>query len=260
MNASILKSFLIASCCYLISCHSSRILNKDETAFTRIDFDKINSDSVINRILLNQNLSYFSAKGHVTYTDQNEELNGNIHLYFIKDSLYLAVIKKLGIELSRILITKDSFKILDRINQTYTCFSMDDFVSNQNIPIDFSGIHQMLTSGCFLDNEIYYEFKKSGKQCTLTGSSEYQTLAYHLDTTRLLPHSFEATYEHHSVQLNVQKSNNYSGKWLPIQFEMIIYNTESQIMNIHIKWDEIKLEPITAIKFSIPAHYSIERK
>jgi hypothetical protein len=260
MRSGILKLLLFLCASALLSCHSSKLLNKIADEHSKIDFDKINSDSVIKRITTNQNLIYFNAKGHISFTSKDEELNGNINVYLIKDSLYLAVIKKLGIELSRILITKDSFKILDRINQTYTSLSMDDIQAHQNIPIDFSSIHQMLTSGCFLDHDIYYEFKKSEKQCTLTGISEYQTLTYQLDTTMLLPRSFEAMYEHNSLALNIHKSTKFYGNWIPTQFDAIINNAERQIMEIQIKWDEIKLDPITAIKFNIPEHYSKESR
>ena len=82
---------------------------------------------------------------------------------------------------------KDSFKILDRIDQSYSIIPMAELISKNRIPLDFTSIYQILSSGCFLDPDIFYEFKKDLKQCTLYGISEFKTLSYQLDTFRLLP-------------------------------------------------------------------------
>lgn len=256
MNRWKFISLFIISCSFLTSCHTSKRLTTETLQVSNIVFDRINSDSIYKRIEHNQDIPFLTAKGHIIFSNKDETVEGKITLYLVKDSFYLLIVKKLGIELSRILITKDSLKILDRMNESYSINSMDDLIHKYKIPIDFEGIQQLLTSGCFLDSAIFYEFKKDKKQCTLYGTSESQTLTYQLDTFRLLPLSFEAKYENHFLQVDIQKTNNFSGKWIPTKYHINISNSKTQIINTQIIWDEIKLDSILSVKFVIPEYYT----
>lgn len=246
----------IASVFFLISCHSSRSIRDKQLQKYTISFDKITSDSVIKRIEKNQMDPFLSAKGDLKFSNATESLEGDITFHSIKDSLYLVILKKLGIELIRILITKDSVHVLDRINQSYELHSLDEISNKFNIPIDFPSIHQIITCGSFIENKIYYEFNKNPHQPILYASSEFQTLTYKLDTLTLLPYSFKAEYPNQHLQVDVLKSINFSGKWIPSHLKIGARNSEQENINIEINWNEIKLDPILSVKFIIPNHYS----
>src|SRR6185436_11775793 len=98
MKSWLLLSCLIVSCSCLLSCHSSKKLIEEQSRTSNIAFEKITADSIIKRIEANQDLPFLTAKGHLKFSPADETLEGNITLYVIRDSLYLAVIKKLGIE------------------------------------------------------------------------------------------------------------------------------------------------------------------
>lgn len=248
-------SLLFLACCLLLSCGTSHLSSELKNPPSPIAFDKINSDSVYNRISANQSIPFLMAKGRAKFMSNKESVEGKLTLYGIKDSMYLIIIKKLGIELSRILITKDSFKILDRINETYSANAMDEFTEKFNIPLDFQSIHQLLTTACFMDSNIYYEFKKDRKNCSLHGYSEYQILNYKLDTMRLLPYSFEAQFENRDLYIEVQKSMPFSGKWIPVNYEITATHAKDEFLKIQINWDEIKLEPFASVRFVVPDYY-----
>jgi hypothetical protein len=248
---------LFGSSC-LSGCRTGKKLTETPSATSPISFEKINADSVVKRIQLNQDVSYFTAKGNVTYTSQAESVDGNLTLYAIKDSAYMAIVKKLGFELARILITKDSFKILDRFNLTYSVYSTKKFIDKYNLPDGFEGIYQILTSGCFLDTSMYYEFTKNANQCYMLGTSEYQTLNYQLDTIRLLPQVFEVQTAHHTLKSEVKNIQLVSGKWIPHRLDIEIVSKDDPAIHLNINWDQIKLDPITSIRFIIPEHYTKE--
>lgn len=242
----------------LFGCRTGKKLTENPTGVLPIAFEKINADSVLRRIQHNQDIPYFTAKGSVTYSTRDESVDGNLTLYAIKDSAYMAIVKKLGFELARILITKDSFKILDRFNQSYSVYSINKFIEKYNLPDGFEGIHQILTSGCFIDTTIYYEFTKNVNQCDLLGTSEFQTLSYQLDTIRLLPQIFVANSAHHNLKSESKNIQLISGKWIPHRLDIEIVSDNDPAINLNIIWDQIKLDPIPSLRFIIPEYYSRE--
>jgi len=107
--------FLITG--FLFSCHPAKkistipVASPVDTAFaSALDSYK-------------RNIPDFSAlaiKGDVEFNSGNEEVSFNMHLRIKKDSaIWISVSPFLGIEVMRMLITPDSVKILDRLNNIY---------------------------------------------------------------------------------------------------------------------------------------------
>jgi hypothetical protein len=244
--------------CYLfiISCGTTKKIS--DSGFTPIAFDKITVDSVLNRINNNQDIDYLTAKGDLDYEDKDVSLSGNLSVYDVRDSAYLIVIKKLGIELSRILITKDSFKILNRINQTYSVNSLDNMSNSYKLPLHFKTIHQLLTSACYIDSHRGYELKKELHQFSLLKEKTEPKLNYKLDSIHLLPYSFEALNNNQQLVLTVNDHKSVGGKWIPSDFELQVSKVTEKLLHVHVKWDELNLKPISGLKFNIPDNYTNE--
>ena len=107
----ILISFNIISCAIFKS-HRVAVVSSE-----------INTDSVNQ--LLHANFfdyEYLSAKTKITVinTDGKTEFSASVRIK--KDSaIWISISPALGIEIVRVLITKDSIKIIDRFNKKYYC-------------------------------------------------------------------------------------------------------------------------------------------
>ena len=72
------------------------------------------------------NSALVTAKANVTIVREGNEMNFNISYRSKKDSvIWISVSPLLGIEVARLMITEDSVKILDKINNKYEVTSFE---------------------------------------------------------------------------------------------------------------------------------------
>jgi hypothetical protein len=125
--------FVIAVISLLASCRSTRKLGrsvgkKDTTAKVMLppDTQKIDTQQIIRSALQQVqknhiNFTTFNAKVGVDYkgTDgKGHDVNANVRMY--KDSaIWISVNAILGIEAIRLLVTKDSVKLVNKLEKTY---------------------------------------------------------------------------------------------------------------------------------------------
>ncbi len=250
-------SIAISLICIFFSCQSAKKLatyNKSERS--PLKFDSITADSILVRMANHSAFSYFSAKGECTFTDDNIITEFKINAQLIKDSAYLIILKKLGIEISRILIKKDSISILDRIDQAIYKFDYSGMTSKYSIPFGFGQFYQLISAAGIIDPESEYHFTKTKDQCILRGNSSRIKSIFHLDSFNLLPIKFMVKDSLREMTIHKIKSIQVNEKWLPATLQISIKYSGGRQQTFEINWHELKLDPISSLKFNIPEHYS----
>jgi len=98
-----------------------------------------------------------SAKVSVDYTDKSGETNSfDVNLRMRKDSaIWLSVTPLLGIEAARVILTKDSIRILDRVHKTYSEYDYSFLENMLRNKINFEMIQAVIIGNYFpyLKNE-----------------------------------------------------------------------------------------------------------
>ncbi len=124
--------FIAIAIVALASCRSTKkiqtaISKKDTSATVTIDGSKADSmlffRSLLNKIDSNRiQYTTFNGKVNVDYkSDDGKKYNVNATIRMYKDSaIWISANAILGIEAMRVLVTKDSVKLLDKLNKTYT--------------------------------------------------------------------------------------------------------------------------------------------
>lgn len=88
----------------------------------------------------------FTAKLAIDYQGSDGKtynVNSNIRMY--KDSaIWISANAILGIEAMRVLITKDSVKLLDKLNKTYTARSVDYLQEVTSLPLDLFTLQDLI--------------------------------------------------------------------------------------------------------------------
>lgn len=158
---------IISAIVLMASCRSTRniqtAITKKDTVETVVS-NKVDTTQLINNALqkLNDNkvdFTTFSAKVDVDYRggdDKHYDVNANIRMY--KDSLIWASVNAvLGIEAMRVLITKDSVFLLDKLNKTYTARSVDYLQEVTSLPLTLSTLQNLLIGNpVFIDSVVSY--------------------------------------------------------------------------------------------------------
>ncbi|MCU0354764.1 MAG: DUF4292 domain-containing protein [Cytophagales bacterium] len=80
---------------------------------------------------------YFKAKAKITYVDAAANQTANVDLRMKRDSLIWMSIGKLGVEGARVLITRDSAYVIDRINNSYEVYDFRALGRRFNFNLSF---------------------------------------------------------------------------------------------------------------------------
>jgi hypothetical protein len=93
---------------------------------------------------------YMEAKAKIDFSDGQQSLSANVLLRMKKNEYIWLSVKKLGFEVGRALITKDSAFIINRLNNEYYAEPLSYVEQAYNLPGNLSDAQQLLLGNPFL--------------------------------------------------------------------------------------------------------------
>src|SRR6185295_20282914 len=100
---------------------------------------------------------WFTGKAKVVVTEGNNKIDFTANFRIRKDSaVWISISPALGIEVARMLMTKDSIRIIDRIDKKRYARGYDFFKAYTSLPIDLYAV-QNLVAGNLLFVRSNYE-------------------------------------------------------------------------------------------------------
>ena len=173
----IITVFFISSCKREIIRSKSK---KQDVQVEQIDFD------------------YFLTRTKVRYAEGDKQVNGNANIRIKKDSLiWFSVSPSIGLEATRVMITKDTAIVINRMDKEYYIFNFDEISRYFNFKVDFDLIQSIILGNLArpIDRETqiakedkYYMIKqKSGpldiQSFVLTENKKIETVLINEDQT-----------------------------------------------------------------------------
>lgn len=149
------------------SCRSTRqiqtaISKRDSSSIVLLNaahVDSLNVAKSFLRKLDSTSIDYttFNAKLKVEYTGgdgKGRDVNATIRM--IKDSaIWVSANAILGIEAMRVLVTKDSVKLLDKLNKIYTARSIDYLQEVTSLPLNLNSLQELIIGNAvFVDSNV----------------------------------------------------------------------------------------------------------
>ena len=112
---------------------------------------------------------YLSAKIKFEYIKDGNNTSAKADLRMKRDSIiWMSVTPGLGLEVARVLITKDSIKILDRLNKVYYNKPFSYINTNFQLPVNFEMLQDIIAGGLVIFNEEKMTSDVEGKLHVLT--------------------------------------------------------------------------------------------
>jgi hypothetical protein len=159
--------YIIISIALLASCRSTKkiqtAISKKDTA-TKVAIDGSKADSILFtqnllRSLDSNRVQYttFNGKVNIDYkSDDGKKYDVNASIRMYKDSaIWISANAILGIEAMRVLITKDSVKLLDKLNKIYTARSVDYLQDVTSLPLDLFTLQDLIIGNAvFVDPNV----------------------------------------------------------------------------------------------------------
>jgi hypothetical protein len=266
---------LIVSCAFIVSCHTTK---KIQTAISKKDTSSVvlmnqtSADSVLSVKKTMQNLqskyidfNTFSAKIKVEYEDsKGKQPNVTAYVHMLKDSviwisMYATVF---NIEAFRVLITKDSVFLLDKINKEAQLRSLDYLQDVTGIPFDLKTLQDLLVGNpVFLDSNNIVYYKKANDKILLATIGKYfkQLLTLSNSSDVVLLHSKLDDVDinrNRTADLTYDYYENKTGVNFSTYREITV--SEKNRLDIRLNYKQYDFNKELSLPFSIPKNY--ERK
>jgi len=250
------------------SCSSTKrigtaIAKKDTLQAGNIDAKKDSATFILNTLReINDNhidFTSFSAKVNIDYKDdagKNYDVNSVVRMY--KDSaVWISANAVLGIEALRVLITKDSVKLLDKLNKTYTARSMDYLQEITSLPLDLKTVQDLLIGNpLYLDSNVI-AYSNNDKSVSLLSVGEWFKNLLTVDSgDKSLQRS---KLDDADILRNRTADLNYSDyetkKNISFATKRRINISEKKKLDIKLEFKQLAFNENVSFPFSVPKNY-----
>lgn len=214
----------------------------------------------------------FSSKIRVSFDNgkKSQTVGGNLKI--LKDSLiWISISPGMGIELARMVISKDSVKLLDRLNKRYFVGDFTFLEAKSGVEIDFATIHSILTNGVFIypqnagigfrddftlkmdTNKFVLENdKESDRMKQLSIQSVYDVVpgTYRPDRIKI-----RQLAENKGIDLKYSDFTDKSGFNIAEDIDLVMRKNEKEV-KLSIKYLKYNFNKTASFNFKIPKGYS----
>lgn len=264
MQKPFLYFFLILT---LASCRSTRqigtaISTPRDTVVNTGHEDTLN---VIRNSLAGLRSNYlefrtFSAKINVDYQGaEGKKYNFNAKVNMQRDSaLWISANAILGIEAMRLLVTRDSIKWLDKINNTYTARSVDYLQEITQLPLDLHTLQDLIVGNpVFLDSNVQSYFRSNAIISLLSTGPYFKNLITINESDKTLAHSkLDDVNPARSRTADLSYTDIENKKGFSFSTKRRIVITEKNRLDIKMEFKNYELNGEVSFPFSIPKNYS----
>ena len=271
-----LKILIIGAGIILIAASSCRGPKKIQTAISKKDTTEvvvINTDTgarhedsmqFIQRTLdtiIRQKIQFttFNAKVDVDYSGSDGKkynVNANIRMY--KDSvIWVSVNAILGIEAMRLLITKDSVKLINKLDKVYTARSVSYLQEVIALPLDLSTFQDLIIGNpVYLDSNIV-SYTKSGEELSLLsiGSIFRHFITLHA-ADKLVQHSKMDDVDvmrNRTCDLVYEKYEDKKGVRFSTRRQITV--SEKSKLDVKLDFKNYDFNETLSFPFSVPKNY-----
>lgn len=265
---------LIGFILVLASCRSTRTIGKavgkKDTVVRQTTVPVVNAvdtqqliRTALQQVQANRiNFTTFSAKVGVDYKGTDGKgygVNANIKMY--KDSaIWVSANAILGIEALRLLITKDSVKLLNKLEKVYTRRSIGYLQEMTSLPLDLSTLQDLIIGNpVYLDSNIV-RYSMGNDVLNLVSLGEFfKNLLTLAESDKSIVHSkLDDTNPMHSRTADLSYSDYETKKGFLFATERQIVVSEKGRLEIKLDFKNYSFNEAVGFPFSIPKNYKRE--
>ena len=139
---------------------------------------KRSADYLVKKLNANElDVEWLSAKAKITYKDSEQTRKFNAYIRMRKDSVIWMVVKKINVEAARMLVTKDSIYIINRINKEYYVKGLDFVEERFNFPGQFQALQTAILGNPYFLEKQNLSASITNQQYQLSSGDESRMLS-----------------------------------------------------------------------------------
>ena len=200
---------------------------------------------------LKKDYTWFTASARVRFQNSESRMGGRCNIRMIKDSLIWMNFKKLSIEASRILLTRDSFWIKYPLDKMYEAGPLNELLDYYELKLNFDELQELIAGNFVVPEKNLvrrFETKSHHEIDFYDISMNYK---YHLDG------QFQVRRFSISDQKNrriVGTYDEYDGRQMARNKDFTVTD-DSGSARVSFKFSDIEIDVEKSIAFEIPDHY-----
>lgn len=163
---------LLASCGTTRKTQTTPVPTTEET---ETPVDSLETMSTVLSKLNHIDYTTFSGKMDASYKDsKNKDYNFDVKLNMKKDELiWLSITGPLGIEAARALVTRDSVKILNKLEKKYIVSSIDYLQQQLGLPLDLNTLQDLLIGNAVFIDKTSSSYVKEGENIVISSQTRF---------------------------------------------------------------------------------------
>ena len=251
-----MKSFswliLFTSLILFNSCMTKKSLaggnGKDNNANTPLD------DANMDLLQMTQvPYTWFAGSGQGRIDWDGERYSVRFNVRILHDSIIWMQISKFGFEVGRMMVTRDSAFIINRLEHTYGKYKTIDFLRQYNVPADFEMFSKVFTAGAYIP--MHTTEVDKGDDGSIIIHGEAGVTAQHWFDADVLSKSYitdKTDHEWTAGYAEYQKTD--SGQDFPfMRSNTVLINGKSNVFDL--EYTNVVMDVPQDFPFSIPSHY-----
>lgn len=217
----------------------------------------------------------FSAKFNVTYQVNRKKTTVSGNLRIEKDSIiWISITPALGIEAVRFMLTPDSIKFINRINNTYFVheFTYINQLLNKTLDYDMAqafligndfSLYESNTFKASVDNQQYKLITTNRRKLRRFVRRSDDDISIPIQSIWLDPESYkvskvllkEAERDSRKFQANYSEFEKIDEEFIPTKLEFKVETVDKKV-NIKINYSKIQINQNQTYPFRIPEKYT----
>ena len=202
--------------------------------------------------------SWFEGKARIDYSDASQSLHANVTIRMKTDSAVWITVRKLGFEVARALITKDSVQIIDRFNNEYIAYDLSFLQTRYQLPANLHILQDLLLGNSLNIPFLSRTLLREGNDFWLEEQATKHQLRQRINGDNYTLETLEYQDLEQGGKMIVRqadyapaaKKHNFS-YLRSLQLETV----ETGLMNVELKYSEVELNVPKDLAFDVPERY-----
>ena len=264
---------LLAISIAAFACRPAKKVQKIQEAISKVDTtpvvvvtknDKVDSAKLIKdvftKVLKNKiDFNTFSAKVKVAYEGKESNDEATAFMRIQKDSLiWISLRGALGIEGIRVLITRDSVKVMNMLKKQLTLRSTSYLQEITQLPFDFNTLQDLIVGNpIFVDSNIVsYKTNSDNELLVLMSGRLFKHLVT-LDNTdyKILHSKLDDVDAIRNRTCDISFSDYENGTGIPFSTKRRISVAEKSKLDINLDFKSYSFNQPVTFPFNIPKNY-----
>lgn len=240
-----LTSLSLSSCA--ASKNSTTTLKKDSPEFIA---HKVESQRL--------HASWFEGKVRIDYSDNTQSFHVNATIRMKADSAVWIAVRKLGFEVARAFITKDSVLLIDRFNNEFMAYDLEYLQTKYQLPANLAVLQDLILGNSLKIPFLSRTMSREGNDFWLEEHASQHQLRQRIngDTYTL------ETLEYQDLQRDkkmIVRQTDFAPAAKKHIFsylrQMQLETEETGLLNVELKYSEVELNVPKDMAFDVPERY-----